>query len=435
MPPISHPESTPGPGPDIPLKGREVAVVGAGVVGMSTALWLQKSGFDVTVFDPSPPGSGTSSGNACTIADYACIPVNHPKLIWALPKLLLAKDSPLTINPLFALGHLPWLLAFLGSCQPSRVRQTILALGEILLSTHKGLDPLIEASQSADLIRKKGCLYVYQSQESFDAASDQHQARIDHGVNLIPLQHDEIKELEPSLKIDFAKGLFFPEARQVVNPRSLVESFFQLFIDQGGHYRNQSVIGVDCQSNTSIELQLSDDQHQKTTKVAICAGAFSTQIKGTGVEQLPLGCERGYHIQYPDHESMISRPIGWAEAGLYATPTNEGLRFAGTVEIAGIHHPKNPNNLNFLERKANQMFDLDGSPTSDWLGFRPTLPDALPVIGTSPLSKNILLGFGHQHIGLTLAGITGKALSELALDQVPGVDISAFDASRFRAAR
>ncbi|NKB75566.1 MAG: FAD-dependent oxidoreductase [Gammaproteobacteria bacterium] len=128
---------------------------------------------------------------------------------------------------------------------------------------------------------------------------------------------------------------------------------------------------------------------------------------------------------------MLSRPVGWAEAGLYATPMNEGLRFAGTVEIAGLSNKMNPRNIQHLNSKAHQMFALDEEHSSDWLGFRPTFPDSLPVIDHSPESNQILFAFGHQHIGLTLAGVTGRIIADLALGVTPDVDISAFSAKRF----
>ena len=144
-----------------------------------------------------------------------------------------------------------------------------------------------------------------------------------------------------------------------------------------------------------------------------------------------LDTERGYHIQYQGRQSLLSRPVCWNAAGFYATPTDEGLRFAGTVEIAGYSDNKNPRNINHLIDHSRQMFDLPDQPDQQWLGFRPTFPDSLPVIGYSLDSDNILYAFGHQHIGLTLAGITGRLISEMINNEALSHDITDFSPRRF----
>ena len=181
-----------------------------------------------------------------------------------------------------------------------------------------------------------------------------------------------------------------------------------------------------------VKLKLdSTDSPLTFDHVVIAAGAFSKKIKGIGAKHLPLDTERGYHIQYANLQSNVSRPISWSQAGIYATPMNDGLRFAGTVEIAGNSLKKNQQVLDYITRKASQMFDLPHQPDQDWLGFRPTLPDALPVIGHSPVSDRIIFAFGHHHLGLTLSGITGKLISELLNNEPLSLDISAFSPDRF----
>ena len=163
----------------------------------------------------------------------------------------------------------------------------------------------------------------------------------------------------------------------------------------------------------------------------IASGAFSTQIQGSGVEHLPLGTERGYHLQFEQMETPIKRIVSWADAGFYAVPRDKGLRLAGTVEIAGLKPQLNQKRLDYIQRRGRQLFDLPDQPTQTWLGYRPTLPDSLPVIGHSPKDRRILLAFGHQHLGLTLAGITGKLIAELAAQKPTTVDLSPFSAQRF----
>ncbi len=411
-------------------KTNHVAVVGAGIVGVSCALWLQRRGFRVTLLDGNQPGSITSSGNACTIANYGCIPVNDPGIIKRLPYYLFSRESPLTLSPGYALAHLPWMISFLRYCRKKEVAKTIQALGSLLLGTNDGLDPLIKLTKAESLFSRNGCMYVYASDQGFEDARAKNQARAEQGAKFSELNAHDIKALEPGLSPIFVKGLLFENARQVLNPQSLVTQYFEHFCQHQGKYIQSHVIRVKVQEG-GISLNLADHQSIHANKIVISSGAFSKSIDGIGIENIPLGTERGYNIQYEGQQGRLSRPVAWVESGFYATPTDLGLRFAGTVEIAGLSPEKNQKCLNYITRKSREMFNLTSSPDSTWLGFRPTLPDSLPVIGASPVNENILFAFGHQHIGLTLAGITGKLISELAQGAVPSIDITPFRPDRF----
>jgi len=412
-------------------ENKTVAVVGAGIVGLSCALWLQIKGFSVILIDPEKPGSGTSYGNAGTIADYGCIPVNNPKIFKRLPSLLFSKDSPLSIDLHYALTHLPWLLSFLKNCRAARVARIIRILGKLLQKTYQGLDPLIELSGSQHLLSQQGFLQVFKTEREFESVRADTQARKDQGVEFTELEAGEIGELEPALKLPFAKGLLFAKTSHVVDPQSLATRYFECFLARQGRYVKQHVLAIDHQED-SLRVILEDGETLDADRVVIAAGAFSAQIKGTGAHRLPLDTERGYHVQYAGRQSLLSRPVSWIAAGLYATPMEQGLRFAGTVEIAGYGQSMNPRNLDFLVRKSREMFDLPDEPDQQWLGFRPTFPDALPVIGYSPHSEYILFAFGHHHLGLTLAGITGKLIAELLNQEEPSHRIKAFSSRRFR---
>jgi glycine/D-amino acid oxidase-like deaminating enzyme len=411
-------------------KNKTVAVVGAGIVGLSCALWLQKKDFTVTLIDPEQPGSGTSSGNACTIADYGCIPVNNPNIFRRLPSLLFSNDSPLTVNHLYALTHLPWLLKFLSNCRPSRVAKITESLGAILQKSYQGLNPLLKLSDSHNLMSQQGCMHLYKTQAEFESARISNEIRKQHGAEYSELDRADILHLEPGIKPIFEKGLLFESASHTLNPQSLCTSYFNSFLKNQGQFMSHRVLETIADGDT-VKLQLDNAESLVVDHVVIAAGAFSKQIKGSGTHHLPLDTERGYHIQYNNLQAKVNRPISWNQAGFYATPMNEGLRIAGTVEIAGYNPKKNQQNLDYLARKAGEMFDLPSQPDQEWLGFRPTLPDALPVIGHSSESKHILLAFGHHHLGLTLSGITGKLISELVNSEPLSLDIAAFSPDRF----
>ncbi|MFT5260111.1 MAG: glycine/D-amino acid oxidase-like deaminating enzyme, partial [Gammaproteobacteria bacterium] len=387
-----------------------IAVIGAGIVGLSCALWLQKAGHVVTLIDPEPAGSGTSYGNACTIADYGCIPVNSPSLFKTLPSMLFSKDSPLSVNPLYALTHLPWCLKFLANCTPSAVNRIQTQLGGLLSKTYEGLTPLLDDTKGHHLLEQRGFLHVYKDDAEFDAAWPSNQARRDQGVKFTRIDAERIKELEPNLKIPFKHGLFFEDVNQVLNPQTLSTHYFDHFIANGGLYIKQKALAVQPYDK-GVNVILDNHQKVVASKMVLAAGALSKEIAGSGAERLPLDTERGYHVQYQGLQGVVNRPVTWPSSGFYATPMDEGLRLVGTVEIAGNSKKQNQERLDYIKRKGNQMLDLPDEPEQTWLGFRPTMPDALPVIGVSTRSKNIYYAFGHHHLGLTLSGITGKIIS------------------------
>jgi D-amino-acid dehydrogenase len=408
----------------------DLIIAGAGAIGVCTALWAQKAGLKVLLTDPAAPGSGTVSGSAGTIATYACLPVNSPSVISGLPNLLTSPDSPLSLNPMHAVTHPRWMLSFLRNCTSSRVDRITRDLGALLRHADDGLSPLIEEAGAQDLMVANDALYVWSTQSAFEAAKPSNEKRRAEGVDFEELSPEQIRDLEPNLKLRPYRGLRFNGARHTLNPQALMERFHKRFLELGGQWEQQATDRCSPKAD-GVEVHLADGQTRKARKFVVAAGARSTRIKGTGAERLPLGVERGYHVMYPQQANLIARPIGWAEAGFYATPMAEGLRIAGTVEIADLDAPLNPKRIAYLSRKATEMLGSLGQPTGPWLGYRPTFPDAMPVIGPSPASENILLAFGHQHIGLTLGGITGKVISALATDAPAPLDLSPFTPKRF----
>jgi D-amino-acid dehydrogenase len=407
-----------------------IAVIGAGIVGCSCALWLQKKGFAVTLIDPADPGSGTSSGNAGTIADYGCIPVNNPSIFKRLPSLLTSNESPLTLNLGYALAHPSWMIQFLRNCRQAQVTHTIQQLGKLLAKTYEGLDPLLDMADARDLMRQNGCMAVFRNEHDYQIALPSNLARRAQGVDYIELDRADVAALEPGLKLPFERGLLFEAASHVISPYALCQRYFACFLRNQGEYIPQRAVSIE-QDDDSVLLRLDNGGNLQVSRVVIAAGAFAKSIAGVQMNPLPLDTERGYHVQFSNHQHLLTRPVAWNASGFYATPMEHGLRFAGTVEIAGYGTAHNPRHIAFLTRKAQEMFDLPAKPDQEWLGFRPTLPDSLPVIGYSSGSEYVLLAFGHQHLGLTLAGITGKIIAELVNGEKPGHNMTPLGPQRF----
>ena len=407
-------------------------IIGAGMVGSCCALYLQRAGHDVTLIDPHPPGSQTSFGNAATIATYACIPVNHPKLLKSLPSLMFGSERPLSISPGYALTRLPWLFSFLRHCRRDRVDQTISALGALLRHAEDTSLTLFQAADAMDLIRRNGTLYLYSDAETRMAAKDDIARRRDQGMSISEVKAEDVRDLEPALAPIFASGILYNDGFQLCDPQQAVLRLVNRFAADGGEIVCDRVQSIEPAGLDQVRVHLSGST-RVFKDVVIAAGAWSTRIEGPVIDRLPLDTERGYHVMFPDDASALSRPVGLADAGLYLSPVDGGLRAAGTVELAGLDAKPNQRRLDYIESAARRALPSLSRRGDTWLGFRPTLPDSLPVIGRSSRHPSVIYAFGHQHVGLTLGGVTGKLVQQIMDREDPIVDPTPYAAQRFLA--
>ena len=409
----------------------DVAIIGAGIVGASAALWVQQGRKRVLLVDGRNPGNATSYGNACTIATYGCVPINSPAIYRRLPYLLFNKDSPLRINWWYALTHLPWQIAFLRNCSVARVNEISKKLAALLELTEAGMDPLVRRSSAHKCFAERsGIYYVFSSAKSYHAAQKETDLRRRHGTSITEFNEAEFRELEPRINIPIHRALLFEGARFLRDPRQLVECYVDQFTKDGGTFK-QSYVSRVSHGPEDVTVHLEDGLSIGCRHLIVAGGAWSKGILGSGAEDLPLDTERGYHILFKSRGDLVERPVAWVEGGFYATPMDHGLRLAGTVELAGLNEKSNKNRIDYLTRSAHKLFGDIGQPDDTWLGFRPTFPDALPVIGFSHRSSSILFAFGHQHIGLTLGGATGKIVADLVEGKEPPIDLKPYSPTRF----
>lgn len=406
----------------------DLVVVGAGIVGSASALWAQKRGLKVLLCDPNPPGSGTSFGNACTLATYAVMPVNSPAVLRALPRLLFGGDSPLSVDPVHALRHPLWMLSFLANCRPARADYIARQLADLMGHADAGLNPLIAEAGAEDLIVNRGQLTVWSTKDAAEGEKAGLAFRKTLGIPFEVLGPQDTLALEPGLRLPIHGAVHYTAARSVRDPQELINRMHRRFLALGGQWQ-QARISETRAYDTSVEVMLGDTRIE-AARVVIAAGAHAGSIKGSGAENLPLGTERGYHLIFANDAHRITRPVGWAEGGFYAVPMAQGLRLAGTVEIAGLRAPENRGRLAYIARKGAALLGPLPTPDSHWLGFRPTMPDSMPVIGHAPHSDRIIHAFGHQHLGLTLGGITGRIVADLAEGRMPNLPIAAFAPNR-----
>lgn len=385
----------------------------------------------MVLLDRSLPGEGATYGNACSIADYGCIPINSHSIFRLLPTLLFSRDSPLRVDWAYALRHPQWQIAFLRNCTSWRVANITSNLAGLLAITDAGLDPLIERSNAHRIFaERRGLIYIYTSEAGFKSARTDTEIRRRHGADIVEMSAAEFQELEPDVRMPVHRALSFGRTRIVCDPRQLARAYVDAFVSDGGRFMQAGVTRVSPGAD-AVVVELADGSRISCGKLVVAAGAWSRSIAGSGAEDLPLDTERGYHILFKGHGHLVRQPLAWAEGGFYAVPMAQGLRLAGTVELAGLEAGPNPDRIDYLCRRARQMFGDLGEPDDTWLGFRPTFPDALPVIGPSHRSDRIIFAFGHQHIGLTTGGATGMLVAQIAASRKPAIDLAAFSPKRF----
>lgn len=407
----------------------DIAIIGAGFLGLSTAYWLRRDGHRVILFDPRGAAGGASFGNAGTFATYSCIPVNNPSVFRDFHRYLFAAQSPFRLR----LGYLPrvtpWLLRFLLSSTPSRHEQSAEALSRLLARAYEGYQDLIRDADLEGFLNRQSALYLYSSSRGYEAGKPALALRQRLGVQLEILEPKELGDLEPELAPIFHRGIRFPGTWHLTNPAAFLGALQDRLVAQGLELEPEAVEKLEPQSE-EVRL-LTRGGARSFDQVVVAAGALSGQFARQCGDAIPLDTERGYHVTFPGGEGLVSRPVGWAERGFYMTPMSGGLRAAGTVELAGLDERRNRALLELLRFSAQRALPKLPEPTDTWLGFRPTLPDGLPVLGHSSASRRVLYAFGHQHIGLTLGGLSGRLIADLAEDRPPLLDLSAYSPRRF----
>ena len=308
--------------------------------------------------------------------------------------------------------------------------RTINGLGSLLRGAEDASMVLFRASGGDDLISRDGTIYIYPTSESFTADAVNRKRRLTQGAQIQELTATELQDLEPNLAPIFPHAVLYPNGFTILDPKQMTRRMVDHLCHTGGNFFKGEVSAVEAQPTDGVAFKVNGNQHHYDQAV-LAGGAWSMRIAKGGCEELPLDTERGYHVLFSESAELLNRPVGFADAGFYMTPMYQGLRAAGTVELGGLNAPPNPERLSYIERRVRQALP-DAGPVSDtWLGFRPTLPDSLPVIGRSKHNPNLILAFGHHHLGLTLGGITGKLVSEIAAGAIPSLDVTPFRPDRF----
>jgi D-hydroxyproline dehydrogenase len=406
----------------------DIAVIGAGVVGLTIALDLIDQGREVVLVDPGQPGMGASYGNAGTIAGYATSPVGTPDVLRNLPSLLLSKTSPLAIRHRALPSLTPWLLRFLWQSLPAQAERNARALARLLSNAAELWDDLALRVQGAGILQRRGCLYLYETPQAFTQAWTELEQRRRLGVEVDLVGPDRLAELEPNLPQGLGGAAFFTGATFLDDPGRMMGLIAAAVLEKARHIRARAERLERKPDGVVIE---GPGLHLHARRVVIAAGAHSGDLARQAGDRIPLDTERGYHVEWDMAEPLLSRPACPTARGFYFCPMAGRLRVAGTVELGGLTLPPSPHRIARLVEGARAFFPDLPAPDREWMGFRPSIPDSLPVIGPSAGGAEVIHAFGHGHIGVTLAPITARIVGALVAGTEPGLDISAVRPDRF----
>ena len=410
-------------------KNLNIGIVGAGIQGVCNAVFLQKKGYQVTIFDKDDPAvSSASYGNAGHFSPYASLQLNRTDILADVPAMLMSSTGPLALKWNYVPKMIPWFLRFIMNCSKKKMMHTAKYMHQILDLAIPAYDEIFDEVDMSGLVEKKGIMYIWNNK---DLSSRELEIKIrdELGIDQKILTPKEIHDLEPNIKPFYHGGVFYSKARHARNPKKILLKIFDHFIEKGGNFKKLNI--KDISFDTEKPILKSETQNFIFDKVVIACGAFSKRLTDKLDEKIPLDTERGYHVHFKGYDHLLSRPVVFANRGFGITPMEQGLRVVGTVEFGGLKNPLSKSRISNLINNAKYM--LDGLPEhhDEWLGFRPTLPDFLPVIGPSKKYKNVFYSFGHHHLGWTLGAISGKIVSKMINNEKTNLDLQPYSSLRF----
>jgi D-amino-acid dehydrogenase len=407
----------------------DVVVLGAGIVGISTAYALRERGLSVTVIDRKAPGEETSYGNAGILSSGSILPLNKPSLFASLPSYLTNQNIALRWSPAWVMRNLDWVLRFLANAVPSRVKPRAAALHGLIGASLKLHREWIVKANAGNRIRETGWLKAWRS-DATDAAKQEQAFLAEFGIKSELLDRQGISALEPTILPVYKTGLLHTQTASVDSPGEVTKAYARMFASEGGEMRQTDIKSIEPLDD-GWRVVLSDGAIS-ARHVVIALGPWSADILRPLGYRVPLATERGYHQEFtPNPARSLQRPIHDAEGSFLMTPMENGVRVTSGVELTDRDAPSSFAQLDMVVPIARSVVEFGSAVGEPWRGARPTLPDSLPVIGKAPRHQGLWLAFGNQHIGFTTGPATGSAIAAMIAGEAPSFDTSAFAPSRY----
>ena len=409
----------------------DVVVIGAGVVGLSTALALQMRGLSITVLDREGPAAGASAGNAGAFAFTDILPLASPGILKKAPKWLLDPLGPLTVPPAYALQIAPWMFRFWRACSPRRVAQSTAAQTALMDLSKAELEPFLRETGTISMLRKEGNLQVYEGEAERNASLAGWKVRGEHGIEFQHLDAAGMAEIQPGLAPRFTHGTFTPGWYSIADPKLYTLALADHFRAKGGLIERAEVTALSPFEN-GVDIRTSDGRTRQAAQVVLAAGAYSHQVAQSLGERIPLETERGYNTTLPADAFDLRTQVTFGGHGFVVTRLSTGIRVGGAVELGGLKLPPNFRRSEAMLKKAQAFLPgLKPAGGVQWMGFRPSLPDSLPAIGRARHTPRVVYAFGHGHLGLTQSAGTARIVADLLTGQPAAIDLTSFSPQRF----
>ncbi|MFC3170344.1 NAD(P)/FAD-dependent oxidoreductase [Paracoccus fontiphilus] len=407
------------------------AIIGGGIIGICCALYLQEKGFRVEIIDRAGGDDQRASyGNAGNLSPWSCVPESIPGLWKSVPGWLIDPLGPMAVKAAHLPVAVPWLLRFLAAGRIGRVERQADALRSLYAPVVDLYEDLLRPTGQLDLIRR--CVYVtlYRDEAQADLGALGWRLRRDRGAKLRKIGAGELREIEPDLSHDYQAAILIHGQGRTTEPQRLLSLLTERVLRQGGVLHRADTRGIRPDPD-GVDLYCSDGT-RRFRRAVIAAGAWSAQLLRTMGLHVPLETERGYHLTIRDPGVTINNTLMEAGRMVVASTMEGGLRLAGTVELAGLKPAPDYRRAKNLATLGREMFPaLRVGEAGEWMGHRPSLPDSLPVIGRAPGHRNVLLAFGHSHLGLSGGAPTGRLIAQLAAGRPTSIDLTPFRLDRF----
>ncbi|CAN7549960.1 MULTISPECIES: FAD-binding oxidoreductase [unclassified Pseudomonas] len=412
---------------------RQTAVViGAGIVGVCCALYLQREGYRVTMIDPQAPGDSTAKWSCGQMAVSEVIPLSKPGILKKIPAWLLDQKGPLALRPSALPGILPWFLRFVACARHSRIVEISNEMATLTHHVYEDYAPLLNACADKTLMGERPIIEVFDTAEGLEQEEPHMDLRRSLGFKSQVLDRGAIADLEPALAGKFSHGLLFPDWRAVSDTKGFIAALTQSFIDQGGARVRAEVKSIDEVADRASGVTLTSGARYAADHVVIAAGIGSRQFFGQIGGSVPLAGIAGYQVLLPHSGVEVRHSVIYADGGFCFAPMTRGLQIGGTIEFAGPNAEPNYKRADIILEKARRILpqlNIDGLEYG--VGYRPFLPDTKPIIDGCDRLKNVFLAFGHGQLGLTLGATTGRLIADMVAGRKPAQDLSPFSAKRF----
>ncbi|EJN05536.1 FAD-binding oxidoreductase [Phyllobacterium sp. YR531] len=416
----------------MPKDNIDILIIGAGIVGVATAATLAESGHKVSVVDHQGICEGTSSGNAGALAFSDILPMASKGVLAKVPGWLMDPLGPFTIRPSYLPRLLPWLYRFWRASSAHMLERTVQAQGAMMRQAEPEMLGLMRRAGIGRMVREDGSLELYETESELNASLPGWSAKRAAGISFEHLRGNQLRECQPGLSSRFIAGTFVPGWKTVSDPKHVGQGLWAYAQNKGAVDLRDKVLSISA-TDEKVTVQLASGQTINAAKIVIAAGAWSHQLAKCLGDVIPLETERGYNTTLPVGAFDLKRQLIFSGHGFVVTPLETGIRVGGAVELGGLELPPNFKRSEIMLKKAEQfMPGLQSKGGRQWMGYRPSTPDSLPVIGFSSSTRNVLYAFGHGHLGLTQSAITARLISDLIENQEPSIPIDPYSPKRFR---